>query len=114
MRPSDRSVAGETAVISKGETDDGAVAHWSIDRRIPLALIATLLLQFGGFVWWVSSVEFRLTHKEQRLTRVEQRLDDDQRAIAAIGERLARIEERANTQLELLRRIDGRLQEHRP
>jgi hypothetical protein len=44
---------------------------------------------------------------------VEQRLDEDQRAISAIVERLARIEERANAQLELLRRIDGRLQERR-
>jgi hypothetical protein len=87
--------------------------HWTIDRRIPLALIATLLVQFGGFVWWFSSVESRLTVKEQRLARVEQRLDEDQRAITAIVERLARIEERANAQLELLRRIDGRLQERR-
>ena len=51
------------------------VKHWSIDRRIPLALIVTLLMQFGGFIWWFSSVESRLTMKEQRLTRVEQRLD---------------------------------------
>ena len=28
--------------------------HWTIDRRIPLALIATLLIQFGGFIWWFS------------------------------------------------------------
>lgn len=88
--------------------------HWTIDRRIPLALITTLLIQFGGFIWWFSSVESRLTVKEQRLARVEQRLDDDQRTISAIVERLARIEERSNAQLELLRRIDGRLQERRP
>lgn len=87
--------------------------HWTIDRRIPLALITTLLIQFGGFIWWFSSVESRLTVKEQRLARVEQRLDDDQRTISAIVERLARIEERSNAQLELLRRIDTRLQERR-
>ena len=74
------------------EEGDRPEVHWTIDRRIPLALITTLLVQFGGFVWWFSSVESRLTVKEQRL---------------------ARIEERANAQLELLRRIDGRLQERR-
>ena len=47
--------------------------------------------------------------KEQRLARVEQRLDDDQRAIATIGERLARIEERSNAQIDLLKRIEQRL-----
>ena len=87
------------------EEGDPPEVHWTIDRRIPLALITTLLVQFGGFVWWFSSVESRLTVKEQRLARVEQRLDEDQRAISAIVERLARIEERANAQLELLRRI---------
>ena len=87
--------------------------HWTIDRRIPLALITTLLIQFGGFIWWFSSVESRLTVKEQRLARVEQRLDDDQRTISTIVERLARIEERSNVQLELLRRIDTRMQERR-
>ena len=56
------------------EEGDPPDLHWTIDRRIPLALITTLLVQFGGFVWWFSSVESRLTVKEQRLARVEQRL----------------------------------------
>jgi len=96
------------------KSSDPPELHWTIDRRIPLALITTLLIQFGGFIWWFSSVESRLTVKEQRLARVEQRLDDDQRTISTIVERLARIEERSNAQLELLRRIDTRLQERRP
>ena len=95
-------------------TGEVPVKHWSIDRRIPLALIVTLLMQFGGFIWWFSSVESRLTMKEQRLTRVEQRLDDDQRSIATIGERLARIEERSNAQIDLLKRIEARLSERTP
>ena len=95
-------------------TGEIPVQHWSIDRRIPLALIVTLLMQFGAFIWWFSSVESRLTMKEQRLTRVEQRLDDDQRTLATIGERLARIEERSNAQIDLLKRIDARLGERHP
>ena len=84
--------------------DDRVLSNLS--RPLARALITTLLIQFGGFIWWFSSVESRLTVKEQRLARVEQRLDDDQRTISAIVERLARIEERSNAQLELLRRID--------
>ena len=45
------------------EESDPPDLHWTIDRRIPLALITTLLVQFGGFVWWFSSVESRLTVK---------------------------------------------------
>jgi hypothetical protein len=58
--------------------------HWTIDRRIPLALSTTLLIQFGGFIWWFSSVESRLTVKEQRLARVEQRHDDYPRTISTL------------------------------
>ena len=101
-------------MIQADKPGEAPVNHWSIDRRIPLALIVTLLVQFGGFIWWFSSVESRLTMKEQRLTRVEQRLDDDQRSIATIGARLARIEERSNAQIDLLKRIEARLAERHP
>lgn len=47
------------------------VNYWTIDRRVPLALVAALLVQFDGFAWWESSVESRLNAKEQRLARVE-------------------------------------------
>jgi len=62
------------------------VTHWQVDRRIPLALIITIVLQTGGIVWWASGLTYRVEQLERqaadakpqadRLTRVEVRLDN--------------------------------------
>jgi len=51
---------------------------WHLDRTINLSLVGVLLLQFGGGVWWVSSLSNRVdnvaaTNAEQtaRLNAVE-------------------------------------------
>lgn len=35
---------------------DPAEASWHFDRRIPIALIVTIILQTGAAIWWASSV----------------------------------------------------------
>jgi len=62
------------------------MTHWQVDRRIPLALIITIVLQTGGIVWWASGLTYRVEQLERqaadakpqadRLTRVEVRLDN--------------------------------------
>lgn len=43
-------------------------AGWQIDRKVPLALVITLLIQTGGAVWWASSMNARLNNLEDRMT----------------------------------------------
>ena len=38
--------------------------HWTIDRRVPIALIAGLAVQFGAAVWWASAMDARMTGLE--------------------------------------------------
>jgi len=62
------------------------MTHWQVDRRIPLALILTIIAQTGGIVWWASGLTYRVEQLERqaadakpqadRLTRVEVRLDN--------------------------------------
>ena len=40
---------------------------WTFDKRVPLALVATLFLQTGAAVWWASSIERRVTEAESRI-----------------------------------------------
>lgn len=57
---------------------------WSVDRRIPVALIITLTLQTAGILYWAAGLEHRVTTVENwietnqatqtRLVRVEERL----------------------------------------
>jgi hypothetical protein len=68
--------------------------HWTVDRRIPLALILAIILQTGGIVWWAASASERLNALEKkmemagpqgdRLTRVEVKLETVQEGITEI------------------------------
>lgn len=54
---------------------------WHLDRRVPVALIVTILMQTAAAIWWASALS-------QRMTTVEA----DTAALAAIeSERDARI-----------------------
>jgi hypothetical protein len=74
------------------EADD--CKHWSVDKRVPLALIVTIIAQTGGLVWWASSLSERVNVLEkraeqtapqaERLTRVEVRLESVQEGITEI------------------------------
>lgn len=65
--------------------EDPAGGSWHLDRRVPLALIVTIVLQTGGLIWWASQLSARVDTLERqqtisepqrdRLTRVEVRID---------------------------------------
>lgn len=44
--------------------DDGA---WHLDRRVPIALILTLMIQTGGALWWAATATARLEQVEKRI-----------------------------------------------
>ena len=81
------------------EPDD--YRHWHLDRRVPLALIVTIVMQTAGLVWWASSISERVNSLERtreatapqsdRLTRVEVNLENVKQGVERI-ERLIRKE----------------------
>jgi hypothetical protein len=68
--------------------------HWHLDKRVPLALIVTIVVQTAGLVWWASSLSERVNSLEKsrdasapqadRLTRVEVKLEVVQTGIDEI------------------------------
>jgi len=68
--------------------------HWTLDRKVPLALILAIVAQTVGIVWWAASLSERVSTLERaalsaapqadRLTRVETRLESVQDGIAEI------------------------------
>lgn len=68
--------------------------HWSVDKRVPLALIITMAIQTAGAVWWASNVSERVNNLEKRaevaapqgdrLTRVEVKIESIQEGITEI------------------------------
>ncbi len=80
-------------------------SQWHLDRRVPIALIFTLLMQTVAAVWWAATMSARvdaldrqinaLNDNPSRILRVEERQQ-------AISSRLARIE-------AIQRRMDSKL-----
>ena len=79
--------------------------HWSLDRRVPLALIWTVLAQTGVGIWWASRQEASVEHLTQRQAALEA-----QRATDRVGERLSTLESQMMDAKDVLRRIDERTQ----
>ena len=70
--------------------------QWHLDKRIPIALILTLLIYGGIALWWASGIE-------QRVTVMEREQIKTGAALQAVPERLARLE-------AILERIEQRLE----
>lgn len=77
-----------------------------IGRHVPLALVASFLLQGATAVWWISAKERDLLFLSQRVTALESGASRSSEAQNQTLERLARIEERVNAQLIALDRIE--------
>ncbi|MBX3495910.1 MAG: hypothetical protein KF769_06690 [Parvibaculum sp.] len=78
---------------------NGDEKHWHLDRRVPIAVILTLLLQSCAALVWAGSASERLSTLEMRAARIDEMV-----------ERTARLEERARGASEALARIEARLE----
>jgi hypothetical protein len=81
---------------------DTSDERWHVDRKVPVALLVTLLLTFSGqtvtALWWASKIDSRIEQLERvtataapttseqgtRLTRVETKLEAVQDGISEI------------------------------
>lgn len=83
---------------------EGMASQWHLDKRVPIALIATIIMQSMAAVWWAASMQERLTAIERnlaaqstiegRLVRQEQLTEMQTRALERIERKLDRVIER--------------------
>lgn len=71
---------------------------WHLDKRVPIALIVTLLAQSFAAVWWASAMHGRVSVLESRLDSMT-----DQR------DRIIRLEVNSEHQTQILQRIERKL-----
>lgn len=63
--------------------NDPATSSWHLDKRVPIALILTILVQSGTAIWWAATTTGRVAAIENvvsqsittRLNRIEDKLD---------------------------------------
>lgn len=80
----------EKAILAQLRSGDQA--GWHLDKKVPIALILTIAIQTGGFIWWTASINERVNFLErqatasapqsERLTRVEVNLEVVKEGIA--------------------------------
>jgi hypothetical protein len=81
--------------------------HWSLDKRIPIALIATLAIQTGGVLVWAGQVSQRIDMLErqsaeqksfgERITRVEVTVETVKETTKDMKDAVTRIEQKIDT-----------------
>lgn len=90
--------------------------QWHLDKRIPIALIVTILIGYSGGVLWVSNISHAVDSQAKEINRIEieaerniSRIEAevDQRAIQSTdaANRIIRIEEKLVNQSEILQDI---------
>jgi hypothetical protein len=77
--------------------------RWHLDKKVPIALIITIVMQTGCFIWWAASLSERVNTLERDALRS-----------APYAERIVRLETRmesiADGILEIKRLLQGRSQ----
>lgn len=87
-------------------TDGDDCAQWHLDKKIPITIIVTLILQLVGFGWIASKLDSRIESLEKADTRHERSLETQTAASDDAKARIIRIEEGMRHTLEALARIE--------
>ena len=100
-------------------TVDAPREPWHLDKRVPIALIAVLVAQTMGWVWWAASMDARTTSHSQsiarnviRIQRAWDKMNVDGDKVTSTAERVAKMEgtlEHVSRQLDrVLDKLDKR------
>lgn len=46
---------------------DESDTKWHLDRKVPISIIITILIQTGGVMWWAANANERLNSLEQKI-----------------------------------------------
>jgi len=80
---------------------------WHLDKRVPIALIAAILLQTGTAIWWVAKQGATIRQNSRDITLMRQDLDKERE----LTSRVVRIETLLQSMQMTLSEIRGDLRE---
>ncbi|MFG1417000.1 hypothetical protein V5F38_04180 [Xanthobacter sp. V0B-10] len=87
-------------------TDEPQAEHWTLDKKVPLAIIFALVVQGAGLAYWAATLESRVNSAEKVISKLEGREGETREA----RERLIRLEERMISIGDDLRRVTQKLE----
>lgn len=80
--------------------------HWTLDKRVPLAIILAMAGQVMLAIWYASKIDSRIENLESRQVEARERLAGVDREAKDVYGRLVRLEEKQSATLEILHRIE--------
>lgn len=84
---------------------DPAGGNFHIDKRVPVALIVTMLVQTAGIVWWAATLQAAQAQALVDNQRIESRVERMETLRDDLSVRVIRIEEKLVGQTDTLQRI---------
>ena len=86
-------------------SDDTSDRHWHLDKRVPVALIITIVMQTIGIVWWAANLSARVDALEVRIREAR----DNQSRIVRLEANQAAVSRRMDRMLDAFRRVEVKL-----
>lgn len=88
--------------------------HWTIDKKVPVAIIVVLVGQFFGALWFMSKLDSRVEDQDKRLLKAETQISVIDKDAREAGGRLIRLEEKMSAMLAILQSVERALEADRP
>jgi MoxR-like ATPase len=93
---------------------DPAGGNFHVDKRIPVAMIVTMLVQTAGVVWWAATLQAAQAQALVDGRRIELRVDRFELQRDDLSARVIRIEEKLEGQTDTLQQILRSVESSRP
>ena len=84
---------------------DGSAEPWHLDRKVPIAIIVSLMTAVGGGIWTASAAMHRLSTLEKSDALTQVRIDAASNEAHIAGQRLSAIEQLSRDNQDMLRRV---------
>lgn len=85
------------------------MSGWHLDKKVPIALIGTILVNICASIWWASSAEARIKGHESQMLEYDKYFAKREEYDRETIKTLSRLDERVKTQTELLHKIENKI-----
>jgi len=83
--------------------------HWHLDKRVPISLIVTIMVQTAAFMWFLSSLSHRVEANTDAITELAQSAQIQDERVRNNTNGITRMTEALRSSAATLESIDGRL-----
>jgi hypothetical protein len=66
--------------------------RWHLDKKVPIAIIVTLLIQTGGIIWWARGIDKTQADQQRRIEAIEKATNDAALSRESVTAKMASIE----------------------